>query len=64
MIGCANCNYDGWVCEDHLSISFMLCPCGGAGVPCPECNPNSHHGGQDERRIRRCHGVSRDSHVT
>lgn len=35
-----------WVCEDHpdkpwdgASDAPEACHCGGAGAPCPECNP-------------------------
>ena len=39
-IRCANCDGEGWVCEDHPEVPWMDgdgC-CGGAGQPC-SCNP-------------------------
>lgn len=42
---CANCDGDGWVCEDHPEVPFEKC-CGGAGMPCT-CNPLSQFEGQD-----------------
>ncbi len=37
---CANCNGEGWVCENHPEIpwngGYQTC-CGGAGMPCA-CN--------------------------
>ena len=37
---CANCDDEGWVCENHPEIPFFggdkKC-CGGAGMPC-SCN--------------------------
>lgn len=37
---CANCDGEGWVCEDHPEVPWQDgdgC-CGGAGSPCA-CNP-------------------------
>ena len=37
---CANCDGEGWVCEDHSEVPWLDgdgC-CGGAGMPCV-CNP-------------------------
>ncbi|MEO8596430.1 MAG: hypothetical protein ABI759_24135, partial [Candidatus Solibacter sp.] len=41
------CGGTGWVCEDHdnkpwgdASTSDDACHCGGAGMPCPMCNPS------------------------
>lgn len=39
-VRCANCDGEGWVCEDHPEVPWMDgegC-CGGAGMPC-SCNP-------------------------
>jgi hypothetical protein len=40
-VNCHNCNDTGWVCENHDDVSWdgdeHTC-CGGAGMPCPECN--------------------------
>ena len=38
---CGNCNDEGWVCENHMNVPWGEgdgC-CGGAGSPCPNCNP-------------------------
>ena len=40
---CKNCDSTGWVCEDHKNRPFEGmsdngCECGGAGMPCNECN--------------------------
>jgi hypothetical protein len=34
---CPNCNDKKWVCEVHKDKDWENC-CGGAGMPCPECN--------------------------
>ncbi len=42
---CANCDGDGWVCENHPEVPWRDgdgC-CGGAGAPCV-CNPLYHSG--------------------
>lgn len=42
---CANCDGEGWVCENHPEVPWGEgdgC-CGGAGMPCV-CNPLYHHG--------------------
>lgn len=39
---CLLCEDCGWVCENHPNRAFEgvhACRCGGAGVPCPNCNP-------------------------
>lgn len=44
---CKNCQDSYWVCEEHndkpwaggMPKGFTEC-CGGAGMPCPECNTN------------------------
>jgi hypothetical protein len=39
---CLLCEDCGWVCENHPSKPFdgeRACTCGGAGMPCPNCNP-------------------------
>lgn len=41
-IRCANCDGEGWVCENHPEVPWFDgegC-CGGAGSPCA-CNPLS-----------------------
>lgn len=38
---CSNCNGERWVCENHPNVMWdgdQTC-CGGAGMPCPACNP-------------------------
>jgi hypothetical protein len=44
---CKTCDGTGWVCENHetkpwggVSTSEDACRCGGAGAPCPVCNPS------------------------
>jgi hypothetical protein len=44
---CTICDDTGWVCEAHpdrptgmFSKRFDACNCGGAGMPCPTCNPS------------------------
>lgn len=42
MIRCANCDGEGWVCENHPEVPWLGgdgC-CGGAGDPC-SCNPRA-----------------------
>lgn len=44
---CARCDSSGWVCENHNDVAWGVdaddgrCAhgCGGAGSPCPMCNP-------------------------
>lgn len=36
---CPNCKGDRWVCEIHRSEVQGHAGCGGAGEPCPACNP-------------------------
>ena len=43
---CAICKGARWVCEDHIDKPWSgasdapdACHCGGAGAPCPACNP-------------------------
>lgn len=41
MANCPTCNDGRWVCEDHMNVPWDDgdgC-CGGAGAPCPDCNP-------------------------
>jgi hypothetical protein len=45
-VECAMCKGNRWVCEDHpekpwdgASDAPEACHCGGAGAPCPACNP-------------------------
>ena len=40
---CASCRDTGWVCESHPAMPWdgeHACGCGGAGMPCPDCNPS------------------------
>jgi hypothetical protein len=44
---CSVCGGSLWVCEDHIDKPWGeesdredACHCGGAGVPCPACNPS------------------------
>jgi len=44
---CTVCHGARWVCEDHIdkpwdgaSDDAGACHCGGAGAPCPACNPS------------------------
>jgi hypothetical protein len=42
MKWCARCDSSRWVCERHPDRPFSgsrACTCGGAGIPCPVCNP-------------------------
>lgn len=42
---CKNCDSLGWVCENHPDVSWGEgdeC-CGGAGMPCSECNQCDEH---------------------
>src|ERR1700745_625026 len=46
QIECSLCDSTGWVCEDHRNLPWGdassrpdACNCGGAGAPCPACNP-------------------------
>src|SRR6266446_6009155 len=46
-IECSLCDSTGWVCEDHSYLPWGgassrrdACNCGGAGAPCPACNPS------------------------
>tara|TARA_Y100000815_G_scaffold221805_1_gene208185 strand:- start:82 stop:1134 length:1053 start_codon:yes stop_codon:yes gene_type:complete len=66
---CGTCGGCEWVCEDHTDRPWSgaskrsdACTCGGAGAPCPKCNPLSHPTHADEARspdhslraLRRC----------
>lgn len=51
---CANCDNEGWVCENHPEVpwGFGEGCCGGAGAPC-KCNnysPPWNHPGHGEIR--------------
>lgn len=39
---CKRCASTGWVCENHddkpWDADELSCGCGGAGMPCQECN--------------------------
>jgi hypothetical protein len=40
---CSLCEDCGWVCENHPPKPWeglRACSCGGAGAPCPWCNPS------------------------
>jgi hypothetical protein len=40
---CILCEDTGWVCENHPDTPWdgeYACTCGGAGMPCPQCNPS------------------------
>jgi len=40
---CIVCKDTGWICENHPDTPCdgeHTCTCGGAGMPCPECNPS------------------------
>ena len=40
---CKRCGDTGWVCERHQSLPWTgdrRYLCGGAGAPCPACNPS------------------------
>lgn len=39
---CSRCDGRRWVCEFHTDQPWGgidACMCGGAGMPCPDCNP-------------------------
>lgn len=43
-MNCERCSDERWVCEDHDTIGWPCAQeraqcCGGAGMPCPDCNP-------------------------
>ena len=38
---CARCQDTHWVCEEHPDKPMDHDGCGGAGMPCPICNPSS-----------------------
>jgi hypothetical protein len=44
MVKCSRCDDQKWVCEEHDdppwngTDSPRACPCGQAGMPCPDCN--------------------------
>jgi hypothetical protein len=43
VIECARCDDSRFVCERHPDRPFFgdrACPCGDAGVACPDCNPS------------------------
>jgi hypothetical protein len=43
MEWCARCDNGRFVCENHPDRPFFggrACDCGGAGDPCPACNPS------------------------
>lgn len=46
MTPCPACEDERWVCESHPDQPWSGphgCTCGGAGMPCPICNPSSLH---------------------
>lgn len=41
-MNCARCDGTRWVCENHTDRPWLgerACGGGGAGAPCPDCNP-------------------------
>ena len=43
LMKCTVCEDCGWVCENHPDTPWSgehACNCGGAGMPCPKCNPS------------------------
>jgi hypothetical protein len=43
QMNCLLCEDCGWVCEIHPDRPWdgeHACTCGGAGMPCPQCNPS------------------------
>ena len=43
LMKCTVCEDTGWVCENHSETPWdgeHACKCGGAGMPCPKCNPS------------------------
>lgn len=43
MAWCQRCDNGRWVCEVHTDRPWegaRACDCGGAGAPCPDCNPS------------------------
>jgi hypothetical protein len=43
MADCPICDDYRWVCENHPERPWegpRACDCGGAGAPCPACNPS------------------------
>ncbi len=38
MVTCERCHGSRWVCEDHPNQLSGHGECGGAGMPCPDCN--------------------------
>jgi hypothetical protein len=52
---CALCEDCGWVCENHPDRPWSgdhACTCGGAGEPCPRCNPTEDGECRDHRRVQ------------
>ena len=39
MKWCARCDCSRWICEIAPFSGSRACTCGGAGIPCPVCNP-------------------------
>ena len=42
-IRCRRCDDQRWVCENHPdkpALGATACTCGGAGEPCPDCDPS------------------------
>jgi len=42
-VPCTKCDGCFWVCESHPDRPWdgnKACGCGGAGEPCPQCNPS------------------------
>jgi hypothetical protein len=40
-MNCSICQDTYWVCESHPAMPWdgpAACGCGGAGMPCPDCN--------------------------
>lgn len=50
LVACSNCADCGWVCENHVDhpwagLAAVDECCGGAGMPCAECNQDLHLNG-------------------
>lgn len=55
---CRNCDGVGWVCEDHpdqpwAGLADWPACCGGAGAPCPVCQPELAAAPYVEAALRR-----------
>jgi hypothetical protein len=64
---CALREDTGWVCENHPDTPWdgdHACSCGGAGAPCPRCNPSDRTTRHGRRPAHMSSSTRRDGAIS